>query len=208
MALGPGSAVEARLVAQQELREPVACSHQVGADVLAGADQVAKRLLGRFGDPDRVELSGEQQADQVLGVAAIGLHLLARPSWDLPRRCDHALDPGAVERPGEAIAGRPRLIARPHRPFERAQEPHHRSTLATEALKAQLAGFGVKDRRDHLRGMHIKTHQGPSLRHVGALLWSLGRAAGSSCGALSHPLLGGCRPMAICPAGRSPGHRV
>ena len=62
----------------------MASSHQVLADVLASTHQVAKRLLGRAGDPDRVKLSSEQEADQLLGVAAVGLYLVGRPARILP----------------------------------------------------------------------------------------------------------------------------
>jgi hypothetical protein len=132
VALGPRFTVEADLVAKQELREPVAGSHQVLAHVFTGSDEVAKRLLGRPGDADRVKPSGHQQPDEVLGVAAVGLHLLGRAAWDLARCCDHALDPGFAQGPGEPIAGRAGLIGRFHRSLERARQPHHRRTLAPE----------------------------------------------------------------------------
>jgi hypothetical protein len=117
--------LEADLVPEQELREPVPGPHQVLTDVLAGADQVAERLLGRTGDANRMELARQQQADQVLGIAAVGLDLVARSAGDLAGCGDHALDAGYVERSREPVAGRAGLIAGPHWPFERAQEPHH-----------------------------------------------------------------------------------
>ena len=40
-----------------------------------------------------MKLTGHQQPDQPLGIAAIGLHAIGRPTRDQPRRAHHALDP-------------------------------------------------------------------------------------------------------------------
>jgi hypothetical protein len=86
-------------VAQQELGDAVAGPHQVAADVLAGADQVAHRLFGGGGDPDGVQPADHQQADQPLGVAAIGLDPALGRALDLARRGDGALDASARANP-------------------------------------------------------------------------------------------------------------
>lgn len=57
------------------------------------------------------------------------------------------------------VAGRPR---------QRATKRDRRPALTTQPLKANLIRLLIEDRRDNLRGMNIQTHQGPSLRHVGA----------------------------------------
>src|SRR5919197_2503226 len=46
VALRPRLALMANPVSKEELREPMAGAHQIAADVLAGPDEVAKRLLG------------------------------------------------------------------------------------------------------------------------------------------------------------------
>jgi capsid protein len=63
-----------------------------------------------------VQLAGEQQPHQVLGVAAVGLDALARRARDLAGRRDHALHAAALELAREAVTGRSGLIGRPHRP--------------------------------------------------------------------------------------------
>jgi len=128
-------------VAQEQLREPVASPHQVDAEVLAGADQIPHRLLGRAWDADGAELARQEQADQVLGIAAVGLDPVGRAAGDLSRGGDQAVDLGRGQSPGEPIAGRPGLIGCPHRAGQRSAKLDHRSALAAEPRKAQLAGL-------------------------------------------------------------------
>jgi hypothetical protein len=60
--------VEAHAVAQQQLAEPVATAHQVDADGLTRANEVAQRLLLGAGNADRVQLAGQQQTHEQFGV--------------------------------------------------------------------------------------------------------------------------------------------
>jgi hypothetical protein len=68
-----GGRVLADVVAQQQLAHPVACAHQIAADVLPRADEIPERLLLAAGDANRVQPVDHQQPQQPLGVALIGL---------------------------------------------------------------------------------------------------------------------------------------
>ena len=167
MALGPVVALEAKVVAQQELGDAVAGPHQVSADVLARADQVAHRLLGRRWHPDSVQAADHQQAHQPLGVAAVGLDPVLGRALDLARGRDRAVDAPRCQRPGQPEAGRAGLIGDPHRRRQRGAEFRHLLGRTAHPLHPQLRGLGVGDRRDHLRRVNIQTHPRPNLRHVG-----------------------------------------
>lgn len=72
MALRPRRpVVEADAMAQQQLREPMAGAHQVCADRLASAHEIAQRLLLSSRNPDRVQLARQQQP-HAAAPAAIG----------------------------------------------------------------------------------------------------------------------------------------
>jgi hypothetical protein len=55
-------------VAQQQLAEAVAAAHQVYADRFARAHEIAQRLFLGARHADGVQLAGQQQPDQQLGV--------------------------------------------------------------------------------------------------------------------------------------------
>jgi hypothetical protein len=92
-ALGRHGAV----VAQQELRLPVAGAHPVEAGVLAGAHQVARRLELPRRDPDRFEQATGVQTRQLPRIPRIGLDSLARPRGNEPRRHHLASNPASCQ---------------------------------------------------------------------------------------------------------------
>src|SRR6188472_3254481 len=80
MAIGPRSpVVELDAMTHQHLRQPVTRSHQIQAQRLPGANEIAQRLFLGARDADRVKRAGEQQPDEMLSVAAIVLDLVAGP---------------------------------------------------------------------------------------------------------------------------------
>src|SRR3954451_23843874 len=158
----------------------MARAHEIHADVLARADQVAQRLLIRPGDPDRVQLAGPQQPRQVLGVAAVGLDPVARRPRDLARRAHHTADAALLERARQPIARRARLIRHPHRPREPRAQAHRLAHITGQPERAHLTGLDVEHRRHDLRGVHVETDQGPSLHHGRLLLCGCGRRARTS----------------------------
>ena len=171
MALRPRRpVVEADAVAQQQLREPVPAAHQVLADRLTRAHEVAQRLLLGPRHADRVQLAGQQQPDQQLGVAAIGLDAVARSARDLARRRDHALHAAPLELARQPVAGRPRLIRGAHRPRQPSAQPGRLSDIAGQPEPLQLARLGIEHRRHDLRRVHVQADEGSSLRHGRLLL--------------------------------------
>ena len=95
--------------------------HQIAAQVLAAADQIAQRLqLGR-GNDDRPQLPGRVQPRELERVARVGLDPIAGLARDRARRADHHLDPRRPRRPRQPEPRRPGLIDRAHRPRQRLQ---------------------------------------------------------------------------------------
>ena len=141
--------------------------HQVAADVLAGTDQVAHRLLGGSGNPHRVQGADHQQPHQSLGVAAVGLDPVLSRALDLARGGYRAADSPRRQCSRQPEAGRSRLIGDPHRRRQPGAELRHLLGLPTHPLHRQLSRLRVGDRRDDLRRVNIETHPRPNLRHVG-----------------------------------------
>ena len=105
-----GRVLVADVVAQQELRQPLAGAHQIDSYVLTRTDQIAQRfLLGRR-HPDRVQRVDHQQPHQPLGVTRVGLDLVLRRTLDLARRRDHTPDPRRHQRPRQPVTRRAGLI--------------------------------------------------------------------------------------------------
>ena len=106
------------LAAQQELPDPMPGAHQVHADVLAAAHQVAQLLTLHRRDRDQHELAGRQQPGQPDRVALIGLDPIRRRTLGLPRRAHPELDPLRQRPARQPIARRARLIDHPRRPLD------------------------------------------------------------------------------------------
>jgi hypothetical protein len=111
----PGGALEDEPVPQEQLREPLAGTHQIAACVLAGTHEITGCLLDRVGHAHRHELAQAQEPRQALGVAAVGLHSVTWCTRDLRGRCDRARDPCPRAGTREPVSGRPRLLGDPHR---------------------------------------------------------------------------------------------
>ena len=146
--LGPGAAVEAEVVAQQQLADAVARAHQIAAQVLARPHQVAQRLLARWSAPGPVQLADHQQPHQPLGVAPVGLDPVLRGR---ARSCP-APRPRTRPRAPAARARARTRSARPHRPpapapAARRRTPPPRSSTPAAAA-AQLPRLAVDRRRD------------------------------------------------------------
>jgi hypothetical protein len=114
-----------------------------------------------------MKAADHQQADQPFGVATVGLHPIGGGALDLARRRDDAGDPALLERPGQAEAGRTRLVGDPHRRRQSGAEVGHLLGRPAQLPHRQLAGLRVRDRRHDLHGVNIQTNPRPNLRHVG-----------------------------------------
>lgn len=140
-------------------------AHEIPAQILARADQVAQalRLDGRH--RDAVKLAGDQQAHQPLRVALIGLHAIRRPAGDQPRRAHQTVHTGSLQPAGEREPGRPRLIRRAHRTRQRGHELADLAARSRQPLPSKLPRVAIDDRRDRRADMHIQRHERLSLRH-------------------------------------------
>jgi hypothetical protein len=107
--------IEPDPVPEQQLREPVPAAHQIHPHRITRANQVPQRLFLIARHPDRVELPGQQQPHQVLGVSTVGLHAIPTRARDLARRRNDALDPALCELARQPVTRRPGLIRDPHR---------------------------------------------------------------------------------------------
>ena len=76
----------------QELAEPMPSTHQLAADIVAAATQVADRFLLGCGRTNLCQQIRTKQLGQLAGVAPVRLDPLARLARDQRRRDDLALD--------------------------------------------------------------------------------------------------------------------
>jgi len=179
--------IEAMAVAQQQLAQPVTLAHQIDADRFSGADEIAQRLLLVAGHADRLQLAGQQQPDEVLGVAAVGLHAVPRRARDLARRRDHAVHAAPGELARQSVPGRPRLIGGTDRTGQPGAQPGRLGRVTTHREPRQFPGLRVEHRRHDLRGVHVQTDESSSLRHGRFLLCGCGSQRGASRAAETSP---------------------
>src|SRR5439155_27227344 len=78
-----------------------------------------------------------------------------------------------------------------HRRAQLAAQSQRPVCLTRQPAEAELTRLRIEHRCDHLRRMHVEPNQGPSLGHVGALLWSCGPPPRPSSAARTHPTLRG-----------------
>ena len=81
------------LAAQQELPQPVARAHQISANVLTAAHEVAQLLALERRDRHQRQLAGCQQPREPDRVPLVGLDPIPRPPFRAPRRTHRHLDP-------------------------------------------------------------------------------------------------------------------
>ncbi len=198
VACGPrGAVLEANAVTQQQLREPVTRAHQVHPHRLTRADQVPQRLLLSARNTHRMQLPGQQQSHQQLGVATVGLDAVPGRPGDLARRRDDTLNATPGELARQPVPGRPRLIRDLHRTGQPRTEPRRGGILAAHHERLQLPGLAVQHRRDDLRRVHVQADEGSSLRHGWFLLFGCGAPRGWSRATCTspHQLRGGTGPF-------------
>jgi hypothetical protein len=116
--------VEANLVTQQQLGQPMARPHQIATQILARADQIPQPLLLDRRDHDPVQLTGRQQPHETLSIATIGLDPITRPPRDQPRRAHQTAHTNRPQPARQHELARPRLIRRHHRPRQPGHERH------------------------------------------------------------------------------------
>jgi hypothetical protein len=169
MRLGPVGLrpVEADLVTQQQLRQPMPRAHQIATQVLPRAHEVAQRLFLDARDRHPVQFAGGEQPDQALGVAAIGLHAITRPARNQPRRAHQTVNTDRLKLAREHEPGRPSLIGCAHQPRQSGRERRDVLAAPRQPLHPQLPRVAIQRRGHNATDVHIKGRPGLSLRHVG-----------------------------------------
>jgi hypothetical protein len=157
VSLRPGAAVADAAVAQEQLGDAVTGAHEIAAQLLAGAGEVACRLRLGWRYDDCGERARHQQAHQQLGVLAVALHARPRCARRLARGDDLHLETGRGGGAVEAVAGRPRLVAGPHRLRQPGEPGDHRLGAASEPPPRELAAGEVDRRRLGRASVDIET---------------------------------------------------
>jgi hypothetical protein len=152
-------------VAQEQLRDAMACPHQVLPQCLARTHEIACGLLRDARQVDRAQRPGHQQPYQQLRVALIGLDPIGRRAWCLPRRDEHHLDTRRRCCACEPEAGRTRLVHRLHRPALLGEKANDLLDLTAEPLSAQLARLRIDERRVHATRVDVETDPCHRLTH-------------------------------------------
>jgi hypothetical protein len=93
----------------------MASAQQIGTDVLATAEQIARGFLLVGGNVNGGECAGAIEDGQMAGVATIGFDAVSGPSRNERRGNDVARHLPRDEKSLQLKAARPRLIAAPHR---------------------------------------------------------------------------------------------
>ena len=176
-----GAVVEPDPVPQQQLGEPMPAAHQVHPHRIPRADQVTQRLLLIARNPDRMQLAGQQQPDEMLGVtrrSVLTLSPLARGILE-GAATTHSTPRLASSRASPYPVGPASYAARTGRgsPAQNAVAFAFSPLIANDL---QLSRLSIKHRRDDLRRVHIQTDETSSLRHGRLLLCGCGPPRGWS----------------------------
>ena len=115
-------------VAQQQLADPMAGTHQIAAEILTSAHQVTQRLKLNSRHRNWAQLAGRVQPRELERIACVGLDPVTRLARDRTRCADHQLDTSRPGCPRQREPGRAHLIDRAHRPGKRLSH----SIAATE----------------------------------------------------------------------------
>ena len=127
-------------MSQQKFRQTVARAEQVGADVLAAAQQVADRFLLVGRHMDRRQRAGPIEDRELARVAPIGRDAVARSTRDERRGNDLTGEARGGQRPLQLEATRAGLIAAPDAPLSRATRFTKRTIVGLSDVSECNAG--------------------------------------------------------------------
>jgi hypothetical protein len=152
-------------VAQQEGEQLLAFAAQIVRRRLAGADEIAHRLVNRVRHPHPGQLASPMQPRQRRRIPPVGLDPLSWPLRD-QRWSDHQAGmPQSLDLPIQPVPGRPRLIAEMQLTIPAgllADQPLHRRRRARYiAEKAHLAAApAIGNRHRMLRLRRVERDKG------------------------------------------------
>ena len=145
-------------------------AHQISANVLAAADEIAQLLpLDRRDRHDR-QLPCSQRPGEPDRVALVGLEPVARRPVGSVRSADDDLDPLGTGAAREPVAGRACLVDHARRARHRPQERQQHVRPPEHPLRAHLTGGLVKDSDRRFVRVHVNTDPMDTVRHRRHLL--------------------------------------
>ena len=137
------AAVVDAAVAEQQLRDAVTQTREIGAHLLTRTREVTRRLATRRWDRDRRQRACEQQPHQKLGVLTVALNPIGCRTRRLRRGNDVDAQAGSLGCPIERIARRAGLITAMDRLRQPLQPPHHLLDADAEARPRQLTALTI-----------------------------------------------------------------
>ena len=139
--------------------------HQITADILTGPHQIPRRLLLGIGQAYFHDLIQPQQPAQMFGILGVGFDPIPRRPGQFRWRRHRTHDPAAAEKPGQPVAGRPRLIGHLHRLRQRLQPAPNPRRIRRQSLLPHLAGVLIQCMPDHRPGVHIQPDERTLSKH-------------------------------------------
>jgi hypothetical protein len=160
-------------VAQQQLRDAMARTHQIATDLLARAHDIARGFLPDRRYPHHGQRSCHQLAHEQLRVTPIGLDPITRSPRCLRWRDHLHRDPRRPRGARQAVPGRPSLVTGAHRPGQRPEPLDDRADLqARHPTTAELPRRRVDHARLHRARMDVQPYPCHRDNHGQALLKS------------------------------------
>ena len=158
---------KAAAVAEQDVGQTMPGAQEIGANVFAAAQEIARRLLLLGGNVDGGEGAGAIQDRELAGIAAIGFHPVPRTTRDQRRGDDVARDAVRDQGPLELEPAGAGLVATLHGaaaayPFD---EPQDRWNVRRQLMERGRSLIRKQDRRDRRRRVLIEGNDGSRLRH-------------------------------------------
>jgi len=108
---------ETSAVTEQEFRETVPGTQQVGADVFATAEEITSRFFLLGGNVNRGEGGGAMEDGELAGIASVGFDAIARPPGNQRRRDDLTRYLVRGQRSLQLEATRTGFVTAGHRPL-------------------------------------------------------------------------------------------
>jgi hypothetical protein len=126
-------------MAQQEFRQPMAGPQQIGANIFAAAEQIARSLFLFGRHVNRRQGAGPIEDGQVCRIATIGLDSIARPTWTECRRNDVTGNRVPLKGSAELEAARSGFVAASHGPvpLQSSDAPQNRRDIRCQRMECR-----------------------------------------------------------------------
>ena len=142
-------------------------AHQIDANILAAAHQIAQLLTLDRRDRDQHQLAGSEQPRQADRVALVGLDPIRRRALGLARRAHPQLDPLRQRAARQPVTGRAGLVHHPRRTLYTPKPRQQLVRTTHHPLRGHLARSLVKHSERRLARVHVQADPTDTVRHVG-----------------------------------------